>query len=70
MDWLASYHAVIDCRLKTVSCINDLGAKVEIVGIQRPISLRMISAMQLKRCLHQGCQLFATTVTDLEEGES
>ena len=35
--------------------------------LQRPISIRMISANQLKRSVRKGCQLFLVSVNDLEE---
>jgi len=31
-------------------------------GILRPISLRKITALQLKRCIRKGCQLYAAHV--------
>lgn len=45
MDWLGSHRAQIDCRGKRVQCVDDGGKSMEIVGIQRPISLCMILAM-------------------------
>ena len=42
---------------------------MEIVGIPRPISLRMISAMQMKRSFRKGCQIFVVMVNELEEEE-
>ena len=42
MDWLGPHKASIDCRKKTIRCKDDQGKDIEIVGIQRPISLRMI----------------------------
>lgn len=55
MDFFGSHQAQIDCRGKKVQCVDDSGKSVEIVGIQRPISLRMTSAMQMKRCARKGC---------------
>ena len=69
MDWLGSHRASIDCRRKIIQCKDDQGKDIEIAGIQRPISLRMISAMQLKRSIRKGCQVFAITVSELEEEE-
>jgi hypothetical protein len=31
-------------------------------GVPRPISIRDISALQLKRCFRKGCQLYAAHV--------
>jgi hypothetical protein len=33
-------------------------------GVPRPISIRDISALQLKRCFRKGCQLYASHVED------
>lgn len=48
MDWLQECESNIECRNKTIYYIEDFGEHRVIVGIQRPISLRMISAMQLE----------------------
>ena len=47
--------------------MDDDGISRVILGVKRPISLRMISAMQLKRCMGKGCQLFAITISDREQ---
>lgn len=51
MDWLEAHGASIDYRKKTIICKDDEGIECQIVGIPRPISLRMILAMQLKCCI-------------------
>jgi hypothetical protein len=33
-------------------------------GIRKPISIREISALQLKRCFRKGCQLYAAHVEE------
>ena len=35
-------------------------------GVPRPISIRDISALQLKICFRKGCQLYAAHVEELE----
>ena len=67
MDWLGSHRASIDYRKKTIMCQDDQGKDVKIVGILRPISLQMISTMQLKRNFRKGCQIFAVMVNELDE---
>jgi len=59
MDWLESHHATLDCYGKTITCLNDEGQQALVKGVPRPISLKKISALQLKRCLRKGCQLYA-----------
>ena len=40
MDWLESHHAILDCRDKVISCLDNEGQQVEVKGVLRPISLR------------------------------
>jgi hypothetical protein len=35
-------------------------------GVPRPMSIREISTLQLKRCFRKGCQLYAAYVEDLD----
>ncbi|KAH9321675.1 hypothetical protein KI387_016314, partial [Taxus chinensis] len=46
---------------------DDLGSAVVISGMQRPISLCMISAKKLKQSMCKGFQLFAITISDQSE---
>lgn len=50
MDWLEKNQAILDCKDKKISCLDDVGSARVIVGIKRSISLRTISAKQLERC--------------------
>lgn len=67
MDWLELHGATINCRQKIIKCRDDWGKNLEIRGIQHPISLRMISAMQMKRSLRKGCQVFAVSLREFED---
>ena len=58
MDWLESHRAWVDCSGKTILCVNDMGETIQIQGIKRKVSLRFISAMQMKRCLRKGFQVY------------
>ena len=64
MDWLESHHVILDYRDKVISCLNDDGQQVEVKGVPRPVSLRQISALQLRRCLRKKCQVYAAYVED------
>lgn len=67
MDWLCAHSAKVDFQQKRVECVDDDGISREIFGVKRPVSLRMISAMQLRWCMRKGCQLFVITISDREE---
>jgi hypothetical protein len=66
MDWLDKHHVVLDCHNKTFTCLDEEGKQSIVKGIPRPISIREISALQLKRCFRKGCQLYATHVEEPE----
>jgi hypothetical protein len=49
MDWLEMHHVVLDCHNKTFTCFDEEGKQKTMKGIPKPISIREISALQLKR---------------------
>ena len=57
----------MNCKDKTINCLDDSGSAKVITGIKRPISLRIISAKQLARSARKGCSLFAILVNNLED---
>jgi hypothetical protein len=65
MDWLDQHHALLDCRNKRFTCLNEEGNQVTIQGIPRAVAVREISAMQMKKCYRKGCQLFASRVEEV-----
>jgi hypothetical protein len=65
MDWLDQHHALLDCRNKRFTCLNEEGNQVTIQGIPSAMVAREISAMQLKKCYRKGCQLFAARVEEV-----
>jgi hypothetical protein len=77
MDWLDQHHALMDCRNKRFTCLDEEGNRITVQGIPRAVAIRKISAMQLKKCYHKGCQLFVAwaeevfqdVVSKLEEHE-
>jgi hypothetical protein len=64
MDWLDQHHALLDCRNKRFTCLNEEGNQVTVQGIPRSMVVREISAMQLKKCYQKGYQLFAAPVEE------
>jgi hypothetical protein len=49
MDWLDKHHAVLDRHNKTFTCLDGNGKQITLKGVPRPISIREISSLQLKR---------------------
>jgi hypothetical protein len=50
MDWLEKHHATLDFHSNTFTCLDGDGKQSTVKGVPRPISIREISALQLKRC--------------------
>ena len=66
MDWLASYHAFVDCFGKrvTFSIPDQPNFSFEGKHVDKP--LRMISALRSTSLLRKGCQGFLTYVVNEE----
>ena len=64
MDWLYAHHVILYCHNKSVTYIDGEGQQKVVKGIPRSISIREISALQLKRCFKKGCLLYAAHVQE------
>ena len=53
------HHAVLDCYNKTFTCLVGEGSHRTVQGVPRPIVVREISALQLKKSFRKGCQVVA-----------
>jgi hypothetical protein len=58
MDWLESYEAILNCKTKRLSLVDDKGWRCVIVGRNQGISLRFVSSLQLRKSMHKGCKLY------------
>jgi hypothetical protein len=59
MDWLDQHHAILDCRNKEFTCLDEEGNWKVVQGIPRVVAIKEMSAMQLIKCYKKGCELFA-----------
>jgi hypothetical protein len=69
MDWLDQHHALLDCRNKSFTCLDEEGNRKIVQGIPRAVAVREILAMQLKKCYRKGYQLFAARVEEASRNE-
>jgi hypothetical protein len=60
MDWLDQHHAILDCHNKEFTFLDEEWSLRKVQVIPKAITIRAISAMQLKKCYIKGCQIFAT----------
>ena len=63
------HNALLDCRNKEFTCLNEEGNRKTVQGIPRTVTVREISAMQLEKCYRKGCQLFAARVEEASRDE-
>ena len=65
-DWLAAYHATLDCHMKMVK-FDPLGEPYFIVQGDRSLAAyNLISTLTAQKMLKKGCQGFLALVRDVE----
>ena len=70
MDWLESHRVKLDCYNKTFECMDEEGNPVVVRSIPNVISVRQISAMQLKKFCRKGFQLYAAHILETTGDET
>ena len=70
MDWLEAHIVNLDCYNKTFECMDEEWNPAVVRGIPKVISLRQISAMQLKKFCRKGCQLYASHIEEAAGNET
>jgi hypothetical protein len=69
MDWLASYKTKLDYYHKTLECVNEEGRNITLQGVWKPVSVRQISTLQMKKYCRKGCPLYAIQVLESIEDD-
>ena len=59
MDWLAAHKARLDYYHKTLECVSKERKRITLQGIQKLVSVRQISALQMRKYFQKGCPLYA-----------
>ena len=67
MDWLEQHKEVLYYYTKILSYKHDFNTISTAQGIPKPVSVRQVSVMQLKKCIRKGCQVYTIQVTNLLE---
>ena len=69
MDWLAAYHATLDCHLKMVKFDPPGEPSFLVQGDRSVAPYNLISALGARKLLRKGCQGFLAIVRDVEAQE-
>jgi hypothetical protein len=64
MDWLDQHHALVDYHNKAFTCLDEEGKLRKVQGIPKAVTIKEISALQLKKCYRKGCQIFAAHIEE------
>jgi len=57
MNWLEQHHALFDCDNKAFTLLDDEGTLRKVQRIPKVVTIREISALQLKKSYKKGCQI-------------
>ena len=58
INWLEKNNFFLNYFDKTFRCIDNNGNNIKVKGIPRKVTIREISAPQMKRSARKGCKLF------------
>jgi len=64
LDWLEQQAAIINYLEKIVTYLGTNGVMMVIKGKAKPVTIRQIFTLQLKRSARKGCQLYLIQVED------
>jgi hypothetical protein len=64
MDWLDQHHNLLDCHNKEFTFLDEEGKLRKVQGIPREVTIREISALEMKKCYRKGCQIIETHLTE------
>jgi hypothetical protein len=59
MDWLDQQHSILDFHNKEFTFLYEEGNLWKVKGIPKAVTIKEISALQMKKCYRKGCQIFA-----------
>ena len=66
MDWLAKHQVILNCFQKTFTCLSDKGERITVKAIPRKVSVRRISALQMKKVVRKCCKVFVVHIINNE----
>ena len=60
---------MLNCFNKIFTCTNDDGNTVKVKGISRKVTIREISALQMKRSVRKWCKVFVVYIMNDQEND-
>ena len=65
MDWLEKCNVLLNCFDKTFTYVAEDKIVRKVIGFSKPVSLKQIYSLQLRKCLRKLCNLYAVKIADL-----
>ncbi|XXG72893.1 hypothetical protein AAC387_Pa07g1889 [Persea americana] len=70
MDWLANYHANMDCFAKTIDFrISEVDSGLMFEGVRNRNSTPLISAFKAERLIRCGCEGYIAFISDIKPSQ-
>jgi hypothetical protein len=69
MEWLESHEAILNCKMKWLSLVDDEGQRHMIVGRNQGFFLTFISSLQVWKSMRKGCNIYAILALNKKEVE-
>jgi hypothetical protein len=66
---LDQHHVILHCHNKAFTCLDEEENLRKVQRIPRAVTIREISALQLKKCYRKGCQIFATHMEETHKNK-
>ena len=57
---------MLNCLRKSILCTHRQGNQMKVQGSPKKVYVRQISALQAKKCVQKGYNLFAVNIQDIE----
>ena len=67
IDWLEKHQVILNYFKKTFTCLNNKGERITVTGIPKKISVRQISALQMKNDVRKCCRVFFVHIINNEK---
>ena len=70
MDWLEKHRVILNFYDKKFTFMDDNRNTIKIKGIPRKVTIKEISALQMKISVRKGCKVFAVYVMDEKDNDN
>ena len=70
MDWLEKHKFVLNCFDKTFTCTDNNWNNIKVKGIPKKVTIREISALQMKISVRKRCKVFTIYIMNDNENNN